>query len=59
MDDFAQQEFASDAEAVAAYKSRRKMSARGIPTLDRTKTVALAKRLIAAVKNKTASLARY
>src|ERR1700743_2615034 len=57
MDDFAQQEFASDAEAVEFYKKRRKMSARGIPTLDREKTVALAKRLIAAVKNKTVCLA--
>jgi phenylpropionate dioxygenase-like ring-hydroxylating dioxygenase large terminal subunit len=57
MDDFAQQEFASDAEAVASYKKRRKMSARGVRTLDRTKTIALAKRLIAAVKNKTVSLA--
>ena len=57
MDDFAQQELTSEAEAVEIYKKLRKMAARGIPTLDREKTVALAKRLIAAVKNKTASLA--
>jgi len=32
MDDFAQQDFKSDAEVVDLYKKRRKMSARGIPT---------------------------